>query len=90
MIQMPIIAPTSNFLTSLWSIILGTFIRYRALPFLRVDTILSGGKQVPTEHIAHSGSHFFYVVAVVFFAIGLVGIFKLNEARRRSIAQLPR
>lgn len=80
----------SGFLGSLWAIILGTLFRFRVLPFLHADTILSGGKQVPTKQFAHFGSNFFYCGAVVFFVFSLVGVLTLNEARRRYIAQLPR
>jgi hypothetical protein len=33
-------------------LVLGTFFTYRALPFLKNDRILSGGKQLPTADFA--------------------------------------
>jgi hypothetical protein len=40
------------FLAALAGAVLGTLVRYRALPFLWADTILSGGKLVPTAQWA--------------------------------------
>ncbi len=81
--------PLVGLLSAVWSGVLGTLIRFRMLPFLKEDTILSGGKQVPTEQFAHFGSNFFYGAAAAIFVLGLIGIATLTEPRRRYIAQLP-
>ena len=81
--------PLVGFLSAVWCVVLGTLIRFRVLPFLRPDTILSGGKQVPTGQFAHLGSNFFYGGGATIFIIGLIGITTLTEPRRRYIAQLP-
>ena len=78
------------FLSASWAIILGFLFRFRVLPFLQADTILSGGKQVPTEQFAHFASTFFWIGAAVVITLGIVGIFTLSEPRRRYIASLPR
>ena len=43
---------------------MGTLFKYRALPFLKDDTMLSGGKQVPTADFAAFGARWFYVFGV--------------------------
>ncbi len=78
------------FFSASWAIILGFLFRFRILPFLQADTILSGGKQVPTEQFAHFVSIFFWGAAALVIALGIVGILTLNEPRRRYIASLPR
>lgn len=88
--QKPILPAMSAFLATFWAIVLGTLMRFRLLPFLYPDTVMSGGKEVPTEQLAHFFSNFFYVGAAVMFVLGLVGLLTLNDARRRYIAQLPR
>lgn len=78
------------FLGALASVVLGTLVRYRALPFLKVDMILSGGKLVPTEQWAAFMSKFFYIGSAVMVVIGIIALLSLSEANRRYIAQLPR
>ena len=60
---------------------MGTLFKYRALPFLKDDTILSGGKQIPTEGFAASGARMFYI----FGAACLIGslIWLLIRARKK-------
>jgi hypothetical protein len=79
-----------SFLAALWALVLGTLIRFRDLPFLRGDTILSGGRLVPTEQWAAFMSRFFYIASAVFLAVGLITLLMLSDANRRYIAQLPR
>lgn len=43
------------------ALILGTLFKFRFLPFLKSDTILSGGSQVPTVDFAASMAHWFYI-----------------------------
>ncbi len=43
------------------ALVMGTLFKYRALPFLKDDTILSGGKQVPTADFAAFGARWFYI-----------------------------
>jgi len=54
-------SPLSLFIGGLGGLVMGTLFKYRALPFLKDDTILSGGKQIPTEGFATSGAHMFYI-----------------------------
>jgi hypothetical protein len=49
-----------------------TLVRYRAFPFLHADTILSGGKLVPTAEWSVAIAKFFYVGSAAFVLIGLV------------------
>ncbi len=88
--QKPFIAPMQYFFGASWGIILGFLFRFRVLPFLQPDTILSGGKQVPTEQFAHFASTFFWAAAAVIIVLGIIGTLTLNEPRRRYIASLPR
>ena len=70
------------FPAALWAIILGFLFRFRVLPFLKADTILSGGRQVPTERFAHIASLFFWGSAAVVIVIGVVVVLTLNKSRR--------
>lgn len=88
--QKPLFASMLYFLSALWAVLLGFLFRFRALPFLQADTILSGGKQVPTEQFVRFASTCFWGGAAVVAALGIVGILTLNEPRRRYITALPR
>ena len=85
----PLFGPMSCFLGACAGIVLGTLVRFRALPFLREETILSGGKLVPTAQWAAFISKLFYFGAAAMIAVGLVALFTLSEANRRYIAHLP-
>jgi hypothetical protein len=41
--------------------ILGSIFKFRALPFLKEETILSGGRAVPTADFAASLARWFYI-----------------------------
>ena len=84
-----IIPPLLGLLSALWAVILGTLCRFRVLPFLKEDTILSGGRQGPTEQFAHLIANLFYGAAVVVVVLILVGLVTMTKGRRRLIAQLP-
>ena len=43
------------------ALVMGTLLKFRALPFLKNDTILSGGNPVPTEEFAGELAILFYV-----------------------------
>ena len=86
----PLFSPMMCFVAALAGIVLGTLVRFRALPFLRGETILSGGRLVPTEQWAAFMSRFFYFGSAVMIAVGLIALFMLSDANRRYIAQLPR
>jgi len=58
-------SPISMFVGGIGGIILGVAFKYRLLPFLKPDTILSGGKQVPTEQFANFAANIFFVFAAV-------------------------
>jgi hypothetical protein len=62
---------------------MGTIFRLRLLPFLRPDTILSGGKLVSTEQFAHLISNLFYVAAVATIVLAAVTLISLLWAKRR-------
>ena len=69
---------------------MATLIGHRALPFLRDETIRSGGELIPTTEWAAFGSKFFYIGTVVSLVIGIIALVSLSDANRRYIAQLPR
>lgn len=57
------------------AMVLGILFQFRLLPFLEADTILSGGKQVPTaEFASHLAGIFFLfgTLAILFAVIWLV------------------
>jgi len=62
---------------------MGTLFRLRLLPFLRPDTILSGGKLVSTEQLAHLISNLFYVAAVTTVVLAAAILISLLRAKRR-------
>ena len=56
-------------------LVLATIVRYRALPFLQHDTILSGGKLYPTAQWASAMAKFLYIGSAVFLLIGMLSLF---------------
>ena len=54
-------SPLSLVLGGVCAVVLGTLFKYRALLFLKDDTILSGGKQMPTAEFAAFGARWFYI-----------------------------
>jgi hypothetical protein len=59
------------------ALVLGTLFKFRILPFLKGDTILSGGRPMPTEEFAEFGARWFYVFgstcilgSLIWWAIG--------------------
>ncbi len=81
----PWFSPIGCFLGSLEALILETLVRHRALPFLRDETILAGGKLVLT-----TASNLFYIGSAVALVIGIIALVSLSDANRRYIAQLPK
>jgi hypothetical protein len=78
------------FFVGVWAFVLGTLFRWRIFSFLRPDTILSGGKEVPTAQAALFFSKWFYIAGAVIILAGLVAPFITTESQRRYVAQLPR
>ena len=62
---------------------MGTLFRLRLLAFLRPDTILTGGKLVSTEQLAHLISNLFYVAAVATVVLAAATLISLLRAKRR-------
>jgi hypothetical protein len=89
LVKKPLFSPMVCFVAGLARVVLGTLIRFRALPFLHSETILSAGRLVPTQQWAAFMSRFFYFGSAVMVAVGLITLFMLSEANRRYIAQLP-
>ena len=79
----PLVAAATFFFAALWAITLGLLFRFRVLPFLKDDTILSGGKQVPTEQFAHIASNFFWGAAAVVIVFGVVVTLSLKKSSQR-------
>jgi hypothetical protein len=82
--------PFSSLIGGIGALIFATLAKYRLLWFLRDDTIVSGGRQVPTADFAASMSRMFFIAGGVFIVLAFVLLFTLSEERRRRIAQLPR
>jgi hypothetical protein len=53
--------PFSMLIAGAGALILGTLFKCRVLPFLKDDTILSGGKQMPTADFAAHMARGFYI-----------------------------
>jgi hypothetical protein len=52
-------SPLSLLLGGACALVLGTLFKFRILPFLKGDTILSGGRQMPTAEFAAFGARWF-------------------------------
>ena len=63
--------------------VMGTLFKLRALPFLKDDTILSGGKQIPTADFAASVARMFYTFGAVCL-IGSVIWFVVRARKKRA------
>ena len=86
----PWFSPIGCFLGSLEALMLETLVRHRALPFLRDETILAGGKLVLTTEWVAFASNLFYIGSAVALVIGIIALVSLSDANRRYIAQLPK
>jgi hypothetical protein len=82
--------PFSSLIGGIGALIFATIVKYHPLWFVHGDTILSGGRQVPTTEFAGFMSRMLYIAGAVFILLSLVLLFTLSEERRRRIAQLPR
>jgi len=54
-------SPLSILFGGACALVLGTLFKFRTLPFLKGDTILSGGRQMPTAEFAAFGARWFYI-----------------------------
>lgn len=82
--------PFTSLLGGIGALIVGTLFKYRLLWFLHEDTILSGGRQVPTDEFAALISRMFLIAGFIFIVLAFVFLLVLSEDRKRRIAQLPR
>jgi len=57
-------SPLSLLIGGFGGVLMGTLFKYRALPFLKDDTILTGGKQMSTAEFAAFGARWFCVFGV--------------------------
>ena len=77
-------SPYVMFLGPIGGVILGVLFRFRVLPFLKSDTILSGGREVPTLDFANFVSCMFFVFAAASFALAVA--WSTIQRRKRSDA----
>lgn len=70
------------FLGPIAAVILGVLFRFRVLPFLKSDTILSGGKQMPTVDFANFMSRIFFIFAAASFVLAVVWL--IIQRRKRT------
>jgi hypothetical protein len=68
---------------------MGTLFRLRLLPFLRPNTILSGGKQVPTEQFTDLMSKGFYIAGATTLVLALAAAVSLLRSRRKKPSRRP-
>ena len=66
-------------------VVLGVLFRLRLMPFLRADTIRSGGKEVPTVDFANMMSRIFFIFAIAGLALAIVYLIveRKKHARER-------
>lgn len=62
------------FLACAGALAMALMFHVRALPFLRSDTIVSGGRLVPTQDFADFSARMFLYFALFSFLIGLVQV----------------
>jgi hypothetical protein len=55
-------SPLTMLVGGMVSLGIGTLFKYRVLPFLKEETILSGGKLMPTANFAAFGARGFYIL----------------------------
>jgi hypothetical protein len=74
-------------LGSVSGFVFATLVRFRALPFLQQDTIVSAGKRQPTAPWAAAMAKFLYVGSAIFLLVGLVWLF-ISVLFRQRIARI--
>ena len=82
--------PFFSLIGGIGALISATLAKYRLLWFLHNDTVLSGGRQVPTAEFAALISKFLYFGGAFLIVLAFVLLLTLSAERRRRIAQLPR
>jgi hypothetical protein len=75
--------PKSMLLGSIGAIVLGMLFKFRALPFLKAETILSGGKQVPTADFASFMANGFFIFGFGTFVVAIAYL-AFQKKRRNS------
>ncbi len=65
------------------ALVMGTLFKFRALPFLRDDTILIGAKQMPTSEFATFGARWFYIFGAA-CVIGWLIWFTIRASKKRT------
>jgi hypothetical protein len=68
-------SPYLIFLGPIAALILGVLFRFRVFPFLKSDTILSGGRQVATAEFAAFMSGIFFIFAAASLVVAVVYFF---------------
>jgi hypothetical protein len=78
-------SPFSMLFGGVCALVLGTLFRYRALPFLKDDTILSGGKRMATADFAAFMARGFFIFGAV-CVIGSLIWFAVRAKRKHHEA----
>ena len=63
--------------------VLGTPFKFRVLPFLKGDTIVSGGREMPTQEFAAFGARWFYIFGAACILGSLIW-WTVRTARRKA------
>ncbi|MDB6074763.1 MAG: hypothetical protein JWO89_2403 [Verrucomicrobiaceae bacterium] len=82
--------PFISLMGGIGALVVGMLAKHRMLWFLHNDTILSGGREVPTAEFAAFLSRILLTAGAVFIVLAFVFLVTLSEERRRRVAQLPR
>jgi hypothetical protein len=65
-------SPITAFLGGTGAIIIGVLIKFRILPFLQHDTVMSGGRPVPAGEFAEWMSRNFFIFGAILFAVAII------------------
>jgi hypothetical protein len=79
--KISLLAPIIGFVSA---VALAAAFHYRILPFLKADTVVSGGHLVPSQEFADSSARLFLCFAPVCLILGLT---KFYLGRKRIIAK---
>ncbi len=61
------------------SVIIHFLIKFRALPFLQEPTVLSGGREVPTEEFVAFAAPMFLYIVPAFILVGIINYVLLKR-----------
>jgi hypothetical protein len=76
--------PLSSLIGGISGLVLGTLCKYRILPFLRPDTMVSGGRSISTADFAANISNLFYLFGAFSLILCIVLFLKLRAKQSKA------